>query len=52
MKEKQNIFNSPKNPNLKNNSWDFLRNIDIFGKIFDFRIDRQEKFQSSVVVFG
>ena len=31
----------------KSNFWEFLRNFDIFGITFNFRIETQEKFQST-----
>ena len=36
-----------KNLNFKNNRLEFLKNLDIFGINFDFRIDNQEKFQTT-----
>ena len=46
MNEQKKILNT-ETAALKNNYCDFLKHLDIFGITFNFRIDRQEKFQST-----
>ena len=47
MNKKQNVLTSLKNESCNNYFWNLIRNLDIFGITFNFRIDRQEKFQST-----
>ena len=46
MLEKSQEVRNPKN-NEQNSCWNFLKNFDIFGITFNFRMEAEEKFQSS-----
>ena len=52
MKKNINIPNTQTNRKDQKIFWDFLKNFDIFGITFEFRIDKQERFTSTIGGFS